>query len=142
MQTRSIVLVDANVIIECHRTGAWNALSGGYRVQTTEVCVSETQTGYQNRNFEQHIDPEQLRQSLDAVQTVSNRDYVLLEMSRADLPELDDGERSLWAHALTRTDSHWLFCGLMCARRIPLPRDSTLPLSCPSPGRAKHGSNR
>ncbi len=111
MQTRSIVLVDANVIIECHRTGAWNGLSGGYRVQTTEVCVSETQTGYQNRNFEQHIDAEQLRQSLDAVQTVSNRDYALLEMSRADLPELDDGERSLWAHALTRTDSHWLFCG-------------------------------
>ncbi len=111
MHKRSIVLVDANVIIECHRASAWTALAGGYRVQTTDVCVSETQTGHQNRDFQQHIDPEQLRQSLDAVHTVSNRDYASLEMSRSDLPELDDGERSLWAHAVTRTDSHWLFCG-------------------------------
>ena len=31
---RAVVLVDANVIIECHRTGTWGAFAGGYRVET------------------------------------------------------------------------------------------------------------
>ena len=43
------VLVDTNVIIECHRAGAWAALAGGYAVETVEKCVEETQTGFQRR---------------------------------------------------------------------------------------------
>ena len=39
------VLVDTNVVIESHRVAAWRALTGGYRVETVEECVSETQIG-------------------------------------------------------------------------------------------------
>lgn len=111
MRTSSIVLVDTNVIIECHRTHTWNALSGSYRVQTTDACLCETQTGFQNLRCEQYIDPDQLRESLDAVHTLTDREYVTLELQDAVLPELDDGERSLWAHVATRADDDWLFCG-------------------------------
>lgn len=111
MHTGSIVLVDTNVILECHRTNTWDALSGGYRVQTTEACVCETQTGFQKLTYEQYIDPEQLRESLDAVHTVSDREYATLELRALDLPELDDGERSLWAHVVSRGDDDWFFCG-------------------------------
>ena len=50
------VLVDTNVILECWRVGAWRALTSGYRVETVEDCVIETQTGYQRRRPEQQID--------------------------------------------------------------------------------------
>ena len=55
------VLVDTNVILECWRVGAWRALTGGYRVETVEDCVIETQTGYQRRRPEQQIDVATLR---------------------------------------------------------------------------------
>ena len=45
------VLVDTNVILECWRVGAWRALAGGYRVETVEDCVIETQTGFQRRTI-------------------------------------------------------------------------------------------
>lgn len=123
MHTGSIVLVDTNVIIECHRTNTWAALSGGYRVQTTETCVCETQTGFQKLTHEQYIDPDQLRDSLDTVHTVSDREYATLTLNAHDLPELDDGERSLWAHALSRDDHDWYFCGpdiasLLCGVKL------------------------
>lgn len=111
MHTGSIVLVDTNVVLECHRTNTWAALSGGYRVQTTEMCVRETQTGVQKLTPEQYVDPDQLRASVDAVHTVGDREYATLELNALDLPELDDGERSLWAHALSRGDHDWYFCG-------------------------------
>ena len=38
------VLVDTNVILESRRVGSWRALTGGYRVETVEDCVTETQT--------------------------------------------------------------------------------------------------
>ncbi len=49
---RGTVLVDTNVILEAHRTGTWRALTGGYRVETVEECVTETQTGFQLRRTE------------------------------------------------------------------------------------------
>ena len=58
------VLVDTNVILETHRVGAWRALAGGYRVETVEDCVTETQTGFQKRRPEQQIDERELRASL------------------------------------------------------------------------------
>lgn len=41
------VLVDTNVILESYRVESWRALAGGYRVETVEECVMETQTGFQ-----------------------------------------------------------------------------------------------
>ena len=56
------VLVDTNVIIEAHRTRSWPALSGGWRVETVEACVAETQTGFQRRRQEDAIDIGELLQ--------------------------------------------------------------------------------
>ena len=73
-----VLVDDTNVILESHRTGAWRALAGAYRVETSEDCVMETQTGFQRRRPEQRIDAEELRKSVAAVHSVAPRD-------RADL---------------------------------------------------------
>lgn len=38
----AVVLVDANVVIEAHRAGAWAALAGAYDMATVEEGVTET----------------------------------------------------------------------------------------------------
>lgn len=115
------VLVDTNVIIESHRTGAWLALTARYQVETVKDCVAETQTGFQLRREEQDIDVRQLRDSLAAVHAVSTRELVELEI-RIEGIYLDTGEKSLWAHALGRNDN-WFLCGpdrasLRCGVRL------------------------
>jgi hypothetical protein len=104
------VLVDTNVILECWRVGSWRALTGGYAVETVEDCVTETQTGFQRRRPEQRIDATELRQSLAGVHDVSQADLAAAVIRDETLSFLDVGERSLWAHALTRADT-WLLCG-------------------------------
>ena len=102
------VLVDANVIIEAHRKRCWAALCGALRIETVEQCFVETQTGFQRRRQEALIDPGELRAQLAAVHVVP-----LVELARVDLlggPVLDEGERALWAHAMTRYDA-WVLCG-------------------------------
>lgn len=106
---RGPVLVDTNVILESHRIGAWAALAGGYTVETVEDCVTETQTGFQRRRPEQQIDAKELRASLAAVHVVEDRELAAVAISAPDIA-LDLGERSLWAHALTRVDG-WILCG-------------------------------
>jgi hypothetical protein len=104
------VLVDTNVILECWRIDAWKALAGGYGVETVEDCVIETQTGFQRRRAEQRIDHAQLRASLAAVHKVGAREYAAIAVRDPLFSSLDLGERSLWAHALTRSDP-WVLCG-------------------------------
>lgn len=106
---RGPVLVDTNVIIESDRIGAWAALAGGYAVETVEDCVTETQTGFQRRRAERQIDAGALRASLKAVHAPGNRELAVVAVRASDIA-LDVGERSLWAHALTRTDG-WILCG-------------------------------
>jgi hypothetical protein len=103
------VLVDTNVILECWRIGGWRALSSGYRVETVEDCVTETQTGYQRRRAEQQIDAAELQRSLAAVHRPQAREFAVLAVQAPDIV-LDVGERALWAHALTRDDD-WVLCG-------------------------------
>jgi hypothetical protein len=103
------VLVDTNVILECWRVGAWRALSSGYRVETAEDCVTETQTGYQRRRAEQQIDAAALQKSLAVVHRPAMREFAVLAIEAPDIV-LDVGERALWAHALSRDDD-WLLCG-------------------------------
>ncbi len=115
------VLVDTNVIIESHRTGTWRALAGGYRVETVEDCVTETQTGFQLRRPEQSIVASELRASLAVVHAVDNRQRAELAVRTHGIA-LDRGEESLWAHALGRDDG-WLLCGpdrasLRCGVRL------------------------
>jgi hypothetical protein len=107
---RGPVLVDTNVILECWRIGAWRALAGGYRVETVEDCVIETQTGFQRRSAEQQIDNAALRASLAAVHQVTDAERATAIVREAMFSFLDLGEQSLWAHALTRNDE-WILCG-------------------------------
>jgi hypothetical protein len=103
------VLVDTNAILECFRVGSWRALSSGYRVETVEDCVTETQTGFQRRRAELQIDAAQLVGSLKAVHLVADAERAVVAVRAPDIA-LDVGERSLWAHALTRSDA-WVLCG-------------------------------
>jgi hypothetical protein len=106
---RGAVLVDTNAILESFRVGSWRALVGGYAVETVEACVIETQTGFQRRRAEQQIDMAELRKSLKAVHAVGDRELAVVAVRAPDIA-LDVGERSLWAHALTRNDI-WVLCG-------------------------------
>ena len=115
------MLVDTNTIIEAHRTRAWAALTGGWRVETVEDCVTETQTGFQRRRPEQAIAADELRASLAAVHSVTDRERAELALRVQDIA-LDVGEESLWAHALGRND-RWMLCGpdkasLRCGARL------------------------
>lgn len=117
------MLVDTNVVIEAHRIGAWRALAGGYRVETVEDCVTETQTGFQLRREELAIASNELRTSLAAVHAVSDRERAELAI-RIQGIALDRGEESLWAHARSRNDG-WFLCGpdrasLRCGVRLGL----------------------
>jgi hypothetical protein len=103
------VLVDTNAVLECFRVSAWRALASGYGVETVEDCVTETQTGFQRRRSEQQINAVELRESLASVHAVGNADLALVAVRAPDIA-LDVGERSLWAHALTRGDA-WVLCG-------------------------------
>ena len=125
------VLVDTNVIIESHRIGAWQALAGGYRIETVEDCVTETQTGFQLRRAEQSIALGELRASLAREHRVGNRERAEL-LIRIEEIALDRGEESLWAHALGRDDG-WFLCGpdrasLRCGVRLGL-RDRIVSLA-------------
>jgi hypothetical protein len=104
------LLVDTNVILECHRTASWRALTHRYPTETVEECVKETQTGFQHREPEQRIDETELRESLAAVRPVSNHDLAVALVREPLIGHLDAGERHLWAHALTRADA-WILCG-------------------------------
>ena len=103
------VLVDTNAILECFRVGSWRALASGYAVETVEDCVTETQTGFQRRRPELQIDAAELRASLKAVHPVDDAQRAVVLVHAPDIA-LDIGERSLWAHALTRSDA-WVLCG-------------------------------
>jgi hypothetical protein len=103
------VLVDTNAILECFRVSAWCALAGGYGIETVEECMTETQTGYQRRQPEQQIDGAKLRASLASVHSIGDPELARVAVSAPDIA-LDLGERSLWAHALTRADA-WVLCG-------------------------------
>jgi hypothetical protein len=106
---RGPVLVDTNVILESFRVGSWRALVGGYQVETVEDCVTETQTGFQRRRPEALIDPAKLAEGLSLVHAVTDAQRAVVAIRAPDIA-LDVGERSLWAHALTRDDA-WVLCG-------------------------------
>src|SRR5215204_3865799 len=76
------VLVDTNIILECHDKRCWGALVGAYQA---------------------------LRRSLAAVHPVT--DQQIAEVLLNGGASLDEGERALWAHALSRTDETWILCG-------------------------------
>lgn len=109
MQRPPSVLVDTNVILECHRVGLWRAFVGRYQVETVEECVIETQTGHHQRREVQQINVRELRQELSAVHSVTYEERARL-LTRVPDIFLDTGEASLWTHAVSRNED-WNLCG-------------------------------
>lgn len=103
------VAVDTNTIIEAHRVGAWKALAGGYRLETVEDVVAETASGFQKRNPALLIDQPALVRSLTAIHAVTPVELATVVLKAEEI-QLDAGEKSLWAHLLTRDDV-WMLCG-------------------------------
>ncbi|MEH6788781.1 MAG: hypothetical protein V7673_15845 [Paracoccus sp. (in: a-proteobacteria)] len=110
MKRGDLILVDACVIIEAHRTGTWTALHKGFALETVETCIVEAQTGKANRINQQILDSD-LRKCFQHIHAVT-------ELERAthaanfdgEMPALDAGELDLWIHALQRNDV-WFLCG-------------------------------
>jgi hypothetical protein len=108
MQRGDIVLVDTTLIIEAHNTGRLPALTQGFRFETVEECVIETQRRSEGRPPELRIDEARLRGQLKDVHAVSDAERAAVAIIGG--PALGPGERDLWAHALGRDDS-WILCG-------------------------------
>lgn len=104
------ILIDTNVMIECWRVGAWKALAGGYKVETVETCLIETQTGFQNRRPEQHIDGDVLKRTIAQIHLVTQEQLAQAVTLDLVIGSMDPGERDLWAHAISRSDA-WVLCG-------------------------------
>lgn len=102
------LLVDTNLIIECHAVGCWAVLAGAYQLETVEKCIEETQTGKQQRSPAHQIDEHALRASFHAVNKVGPLEIAEVELRGGR--SIHEGERHLWAHALTRTDA-WKLAG-------------------------------
>ncbi len=107
---RGPVLVDTNAIVEAWRVAGWRALCGGYALETVKECVIETQIGFQNRRPEQQIERQLLLEGLKAVHEVSDAERAGAYVRDSEIAMLDEGEKALWAHALTRQDA-WVLCG-------------------------------
>jgi hypothetical protein len=103
------LLVDTNAILEAWRVGAWKALAAAVAVETVEMCVIETQTGFQRQREEERIDQATLLASLRKMHQVDDVARAGLALQAQDIP-LDPGERDLWAHAVQRDDG-WMLCG-------------------------------
>lgn len=106
MQRGQTVLVDTNIIIEAVRTGCWNALGTHFRLETVEKCCEEARGGVLHRPGYVKIDENALRGKLRA-HPVPEIELIQLTLKYPEAAGLDDGERHLWAHALTRSDA-WI----------------------------------
>lgn len=94
----SSVLVDTNVMIEAARTGIWNALAGGLRIETVEECCVEINTG-NNRPGRTTVDLSRLSE----VHGVTALERAEFGLAYPDAADLDAGERDLMAHAYARS---------------------------------------
>lgn len=100
------VLLDNCAISACVAAGAWNALAARYTLETVEEVEREATTGYQHRTI---IPPDQFRGQVQ-VHQISGEERFDAQARHAGLAMLDDGERDLWIHALSR-EGGWILCG-------------------------------
>lgn len=85
--------------------GCWRALARGYRVETIEDCLTETQTGFQRLRPEPEINASGLRASLTAIHSVAIRVQEQLEALEPLLERV--GHRSL-TPLRTHSTRKWL----------------------------------
>lgn len=108
----TVVLTDANVMIEAVRTRCWNALTGGLRIETVEECHQEPLRQPRDRAGYIPVTVEDLSR-ISAVHAVSDLDRAMLAMEYAAAASMDPGERDLFAHAYARAaagDDVWIVC--------------------------------
>ncbi len=104
--TTDPVLLDNCAISACFAAGAWTALAARYTLETVEEVEREATTGYQYRTI---IPPAQFRQQVK-VHLVSATERFDAQAAYAALSTIDDGERDLWVHTLSR-EGGWILCG-------------------------------
>lgn len=95
--------VDTNVVIECHRTGCWEALARNYRLATVDKVIEEFATG-----MHETMDIEEVRK---LVQThhVSDGELIHLRLDLRGRVFLDPGEEHLLAHVAFQSGP-WRIC--------------------------------
>ncbi len=104
--SRASVLLDNCAISDCYALGAWKALVARFQLETVEEVASEAATGDQHREI---IDPRLFREQA-TVHGLTSSAVLAAQIEHEGLGGLDKGERDLWIHALSRTDS-WILCG-------------------------------
>lgn len=95
-------MLDANVIIEAHRTKCWNALVQSYRIETVQECCVEVATGDRRRPGYVEVNIEEFRRVV-AVHNVSVEEIAQVEVRLSEPGLVDPGEKELLAHALGKT---------------------------------------
>jgi hypothetical protein len=103
-----MILVDTNIIIESVRVKCWSAITGHFKIETVDKCCEEARTGDLHRPGYVQVSERDLKTRL-AIHRVSRTELANLVLQDAESFRLDDGERHLWAHALTRRDE-WFAC--------------------------------
>ncbi len=105
----SVYLLDTNAIIEAVRTGVWAAICGGLLVETVAECADECRRGDQIGSDYVVVNQTDLDR-LRAIH-VPTDDQIAAVLANPKSAALDDGERDLMAHALSRAEPpQWLVC--------------------------------
>lgn len=104
MNRDDLILVDTNVIIEAHRAKVLNELLGCLNLATVEMCITETQTGAQNRDPKHHIDEALMREKM-TVYAPTEEEIVMAAMAYPGLAEVDAGECHLLSQAYLLLDA-------------------------------------
>lgn len=107
---RQRVYVDTNTIITAWQHNLWKGLVARHDMETVLSCLVETATGLQNRDPETWIDQQALRDSLARPPHEVSEEQVAAVILMKFGTNLDDGERDLWAHAITDPDA-WMLSG-------------------------------
>ena len=126
MGTRPAILVDTNIVIEAVRVGAWERLRAHESVVTVGRCCEEALSGKPGTPGRGPVTESHLAPPL-TVYEVSPVERALLLVTCEAAGTLDDGERDLLAHALTRrekggnpTDEFVIVCADQAAVRAAI----------------------
>jgi hypothetical protein len=103
-----VILIDTNVILECHRTKLWNNLSKSFNLCTVTTVIEETQTGYQNRSPEFEVNYKNLKESFNEIFEVTDEDLAICLFEKPSIMDLDPGERDLLIYASKHGKNCWL----------------------------------
>jgi hypothetical protein len=90
--------LDANIIIEAFRIGAWPELSRGSWLETVQECEQEALTGNTARSGRVAVDPLALRSGLKASHNVGRQERNKLTHDYPKCASMDPGERDLFAY--------------------------------------------